>query len=156
MSNNSELQLHCATLHYNYGCTTPHDIQQSCWREGPDSHSNHCKQSKETQLQPPFSQSVDWLCHPCLTTTNLSYRSPILKLLPPPCAVLLVQSIYHSISIWMILREAVLGEMGFHMFLLRRFKGIAGVMSPSYHHFSEELPTRSSFYHLSRNAVYLL
>ena len=30
------------------------------------------------------------LCHPWFTTTNLSYRFPILKLPPPPCAVLLV------------------------------------------------------------------
>ena len=43
-----------------------------------------------TQLQPPFGQSVDSLCHPWFTTTNVSYRFPILKLPPPPCAVLLV------------------------------------------------------------------
>ena len=30
------------------------------------------------------------LCHPWITTTNRSYRFPILKLPPPPCAVLLV------------------------------------------------------------------
>ena len=30
------------------------------------------------------------LCHAWFTTTNLSYRFPILKLPPPPCAVLLV------------------------------------------------------------------
>ena len=30
------------------------------------------------------------LCHPWFTTTNLSYRFPILKLPPPPCAVLLL------------------------------------------------------------------
>ena len=30
----------------------------------------------KTQLQPPFGQSVDSLCHPCITTTNLSYRFP--------------------------------------------------------------------------------
>ena len=33
---------------------------------------------------------MDSLCHPWFTTTNLSYRFPILKLPPPPCAVLLV------------------------------------------------------------------
>ena len=43
-----------------------------------------------TILQPPFRPSVDSLCHPCITTTSLSYRFPILKLPPPPCAVLLV------------------------------------------------------------------
>ena len=51
---------------------------------------------QQTQLQPPFGQSVDSLCHPWFTTTNVSYRFPILKLPPPPCAVLLV----HSIENW--------------------------------------------------------
>ena len=37
-----------------------------------------------------FGQSVVSLCHPRFTTTNLSYRFLILKLPPPPCAVLLV------------------------------------------------------------------
>ena len=45
---------------------------------------------QQTQLQPPFGQSVASLCHPWFTTTNFSYRFPILKLPPPPCAVLLV------------------------------------------------------------------
>ena len=52
---------------------------------------------QKTQLQPPFSPSVDSLCHPWITTTNLSYRFPILKLPPPPCAALLVS--YLSIQI---------------------------------------------------------
>ena len=54
---------------------------------------------QQTQLQPPFGQSVDSLCHPWFTTTNVSYRFPILKLSPPPCAVLLVH-IYIYIYIW--------------------------------------------------------
>ena len=33
---------------------------------------------------------MDSLCHLWFTTTNVSYRFPILKLPPPPCAVLLV------------------------------------------------------------------
>ena len=33
---------------------------------------------------------MDSLCHSWFTTTKLSYRFPILKLPPPPCAVLLV------------------------------------------------------------------
>ena len=45
---------------------------------------------QQTQLQPLFGQSVDSLCHPWFTTTNVSYRFPILKLPPPPRAVLLV------------------------------------------------------------------
>ena len=40
--------------------------------------------------QPPFRASVDSLCHPCITTTHLSYSFLSLKLPPQPCAVLLV------------------------------------------------------------------
>ena len=73
-----ELQLHYTTLHYdcsyNYNCTTPHYIQQLWWGD----HCNHCSHSK-TQLQPPFGPSVNSLCHPWFTTTNLSYRFPIFE-----------------------------------------------------------------------------
>ena len=55
---------------------------------------------QQTQLQPPFGQSVDSLCHPWFTTTNVSYRFPFLKLPPPPCAVLLV--VYQSVSLSML------------------------------------------------------
>ena len=34
---------------------------------------------QKTQLQPPFGPSVDSLCHPWFTTTNLSYRFPIFE-----------------------------------------------------------------------------
>ena len=34
------------------------------------------------------------LCHPWFTTTNLSYRFQFLKLPPPPCAALLVSTLY--------------------------------------------------------------
>ena len=34
---------------------------------------------QKTQLQPPFGPSVDSLCHPWFTTTNLSYRFPIIE-----------------------------------------------------------------------------
>ena len=34
---------------------------------------------QKVQLQPPFGPSVDSLCHPCITTTNLSYRFPIFE-----------------------------------------------------------------------------
>ena len=79
--------LHYATLHYtnytaihyndnyNYNCTTPHYIQQ-LW-EGD--HCNRCNHFKKTQLQPPVGPSVDSLCHPWFTTTNLSYRFPIFE-----------------------------------------------------------------------------
>ena len=34
---------------------------------------------QKTQLQPPFGPSVDSLCHPWFTTTNLSCRFPIFE-----------------------------------------------------------------------------
>ena len=34
---------------------------------------------QKTQLQPPFGPSVDLLCHPWFTTTNLCYRFPIFE-----------------------------------------------------------------------------
>ena len=71
---------------YNYSCSTSHYIQQ-LWVRWP---LQPLQPLQQTQLQPPFGQSVDSLCHPWFTTTNVSYRFPILKLPPPPCAVLLV------------------------------------------------------------------
>ena len=35
--------------------------------------------SKKTQLQPPLGPSVDSLCHPWFTTTNLSYKLSIFE-----------------------------------------------------------------------------
>ena len=40
--------------------------------------------------------SVASLCHPWFTTTNLSYRFLILKLPPPPCAVVLEYALLTS------------------------------------------------------------
>ena len=71
---------------YNYSRSTPHYIQQ-LWVRWP---LQPLQPFQQTQIQPPFGQSVDSLRHPWFTTTNLSYRFPILKLPPPPCAVLLV------------------------------------------------------------------
>ena len=71
---------------YNYSCSTSHYIQQ-LWVRWP---LQPLQPFQQTQLQPPFGQSVDLLCHPWFTTTNVSYRFPILKLPPPPCAILLV------------------------------------------------------------------
>ena len=90
MSNNSQLQLHYTTLQLRLHNTTLHpavvgDVKDQI------ATATIATSPKKTQLQPPlFGQSVDSLCHPCLTTTSLSYRFPILKLPPPPCAVLLV------------------------------------------------------------------
>ena len=41
------------------------------------SNNPHLAGGEKTQIQPPFDPSVDSLCHPCFTTTNLSYRFPI-------------------------------------------------------------------------------
>ena len=43
----------------------------------------------KSRLQSPFGPSVDSLCHPCIATFHLSYSAPSLKLLPPPCTVVL-------------------------------------------------------------------
>ena len=98
--------LHCTTLHNTttttttpprYSCITPHYIQQ-LWVKWPTRWPLQPLQPlQKTQLQPPFSPSVDSLCHPWFTTTKLSYRFPILKLPPPPCAALLV--FYQSIEL---------------------------------------------------------
>ena len=78
-------QLHYTTttapLHYNYNysCTTPHYIQQ-LWVRWPARWPLQPMQPfPKTQLQPPLSLSVDSLCHPWFTTTNLSYRYPIFE-----------------------------------------------------------------------------
>ena len=68
------------TLHYNYNCTTPHYIQQLWWGD----YCNHFQKHNSNHL---FGPSVDSLCHPWFTATNLSYRFLFLKLPPPPCAV---------------------------------------------------------------------
>ena len=39
---------------------------------------------------------MDSLCHPCITTTHLSYSVLSLKLPPPPCAVLLVHILWST------------------------------------------------------------
>ena len=45
---------------------------------------------------PPFGPSMDSLCHPCITTTHLSYSFLSLKL-PPPCAVLLLKNVAYAV-----------------------------------------------------------
>ena len=82
---------------YNYSCTTPHYIQQ-LWVRWPVQPWQPVQ--KKTQLQPPYGPSVDSLCRPWITTTNLSYKVPILKLPPPPCAVLLVLYIWINVLVY--------------------------------------------------------
>ena len=78
------------TLHHNYNSTTLqlqlqlhyttlHCIQQ-LWVRWPTRWPLQPLQPlQKTQLQPPFGPSVDSLCHPWFTTTNLSYRFPIFE-----------------------------------------------------------------------------
>ena len=78
---NIQLQLR---LQLHYATSLHHTTSSTCgW-------SDHCNHLKTTQLQPPFGPSADSLCHPCITTTHLSYSVLSLKLPPPTCAVLLV------------------------------------------------------------------
>ena len=79
-----QLQFHYTTTK---ATTALHRTTSS--RCGWGDHCNHCNRFKK-QLQPPFGPSVDSLCHPCITTTRLSYSVVPLKLSPSPCAVLLV------------------------------------------------------------------
>ena len=82
---------HYTTLHYaNYNnyTTLRYTTQPAVVGEAP---LQLLQALQKTQLQPPFDPSVDWLCHPCITTTHVFYRVLSLKLPPPPCSVLLVQ-----------------------------------------------------------------
>ena len=60
-----QLQLHYTTLHPAVVVRWPLQPLQPL-------HS-----LQKTQLQPPVGPSVDSLCHPWVTTTNLSYRFPV-------------------------------------------------------------------------------
>ena len=75
---NLQLQLHYVTtlqlhrqlqLHY----TTLHPAVVVRWPLQP------LQPLQKTQLQPPFGSSVDALCHPWVTTANLSYRFHIFE-----------------------------------------------------------------------------
>ena len=79
---------------------------------------------QKTQLQPLFGPSLDSLCHPCITTTRVSYSVLSLKLPPPPCAVLPVsQNIVREIpcfpepfdtwALWYLCFWRLAGPQGF-------------------------------------------
>ena len=93
-----QLQLHYAKyttqlqLHYTTTTTTatPHYIQQLLVRWP----TRWPLQPLQPLPKTPFSPSVDSLCHPWFTTTNLSYSIISSKLPPPPCAALLVLSLW--------------------------------------------------------------
>ena len=59
-------------LYLHYTTTTLHYTKQLCirWPLQP---------LQKAQLQPPFGPSVGSLWHPCIATTNLSYRFPIFE-----------------------------------------------------------------------------
>ena len=72
---------------------------------------------KNTQLQPPVGPSVDSLCHPWFTTTNVSYRFLFLKLPPPPCAKLLVTKTRQHQGVFFVRYGFLQSKM--HVFELR-------------------------------------
>ena len=81
-----QLQLHYTTLitlHHNYNSTTLQlqlqlhytTLHPAVVGEVTDQVTTATiAATPKTQLQPPFGPSVDSLCHPWFTTTNLSYR----------------------------------------------------------------------------------
>ena len=84
-----QLQLHY-NYNDNYNCTRP-TASSSCGEWNSATIATTPK--TELKLKPPLGPSVGSLCHPWFTTTNLSYRFPVLKLPRLPCAVLLVSGI---------------------------------------------------------------
>ena len=83
--------------HYNYNCysnscnttTTTTAIRYTTLHPAVVGEVTTATNPRK-QLQPPFGPSVGSLCHPCITTTHLSYSFLSLKFPPAPCAVLLV------------------------------------------------------------------
>ena len=85
---------------------------------------------QQTQLQPLFGQSVDSLCHPWFTTTNVSYRLPILP--PPPCAALLVKhnaACFHRSKLHFVCQRNVKVHKTPTLFVLRSSLHVASQMS---------------------------
>ena len=70
---NLQLQLHYIELQLQLHYTTLHPAVVVRWPLQP------LQPLQKAQLQPPFGPSVDSLCHPWVTTTNLSYRVPIFE-----------------------------------------------------------------------------
>ena len=68
-----QLQLHYPTLQLQLHYPTLHPAVVVRWPLQP------LQPLQKTQLQPPFSPSVDSFCHPWFTATNLSYRFPIFE-----------------------------------------------------------------------------
>ena len=66
------------TLHYNYNCTTPHLHHTTSSSCGEVTTATIAVTPKNTGPT-PFGPSVHSLCHPSVTTTNLSDRFPIFE-----------------------------------------------------------------------------
>ena len=122
-------------LQLQYATTTTttalrHTTCSSCgWGDRPGDHWNHCNHSK-TQLQTPFSPSMDSLCHPWLT-------SPIgflfLKLPPPPCAALLVYNcVYNYLYIYVYIHDTVPGPGTKGVYIQRRKVSVFATCYPGY------------------------
>ena len=79
---NVQLQLHYTTTTTTPTTTTTtttalhHTTSSSC---GDVTTATIAATAKKKQLQPPVGPPVDSLCHPWITTTNLSYRFPIFE-----------------------------------------------------------------------------
>ena len=92
--------LHYPTLHYtNLHYITLHYMPLRYARPPSEevtiaTYCNHCNHQKKYHLS---VHHLDSLCHPLFTTTKFSYRFPVLKLPPPPCAVLLKVSVYSAV-----------------------------------------------------------
>ena len=69
-------------LHYTTHVTTLHQ-------------GNNSLSLQKAQLQTPFGPSLYSLCHLCIKATHLSYTFLFSRLLPPPCAVLLLICVYN-------------------------------------------------------------
>jgi len=75
------------TLHHNYNSTTTtttttaalHHYIQQLWVRWTRWPLQPLQPLQKTQLQPPLGPSVDSLCHPWFTATNLSYSFPIFE-----------------------------------------------------------------------------
>ena len=125
---------------------------------------------QQTQIQPPFGQSVDSLCHPWFTTSNLSYGFPILKLPPLPCGVLLATTIALQL-VYLALHQQSwslsLVKTQFHpqnwrffpgkLWALNGFKmGLMGVYGRYFGKLTDEGKFNSSWYFATNGCTYKL
>ena len=73
-------RLRSGSAHWDLNCeeeAAGEEAEETEEAEEAKSNNPHLAGGEKTQIQPPFDPSVDSLCHPCFTTTNLSYRFPI-------------------------------------------------------------------------------